>query len=469
MRPHAWSALPEVVSIRSAQQLIIASLDMTPTLSALIDIRQSVHHALKRTAGRIRRNQSKATFIAVTGSSAKTTTTALLSHILSGMAPTIAQVEGNSFPSTWKTFGFLRKEHDYAVLEIGTSKPGEIAALANIIRPDVGIVTLVGLDHYTAFRGKDAIAKEKASLVAALPATGLAILNADDPHVRAMSDLARARVVTFGTSDADYNCAKILRTDPGRFAFVLAFRGRELILQTNLTGSHNRVGVSAAVACALELGVPDEIIRQRVASFQPVFGRCTVHKIENGPVFILDTVKAPYESIQLSLDVLRGCTAPRRRVIIGQISDFAGNPAAKYRNAYRGALAGADQVIFIGDNAHRSTATAEDIKSGRFMEFRDVQQLSIHIKSTAIPGEVILVKSAGVLHLERLMLDWQGTVACWPTQCRRRAGCIKCGLHGQPFAAHKGKRIKPQTFVQRLATRSRDFSEALRVRLRTHA
>ena len=442
---------------------------MTLKLSAARKVRRSLRQTIKRTYGRIRRNHSKATFIAVTGSSAKTTTTALLSHILSGVAPIVAQVEGNSFQTTWKTLGFLRKEHDYAVLEIGTSKPGEIAGLANIIRPHIGIVTLVGLDHYSAFRGKDAVAKEKSSLVAALPATGLAILNADDPHVRTMANLTQARVVTFGTKDADYTSAKVLRADPGQLTFALAFRGRELILETNLTGSHNRVGVSAAVACALELGVPEGIIRERVASFQPVFGRCTVHKIENGPTFILDTVKAPNDSIQLTLDILRGCTAPRRRVIIGQISDYTGYRDAKYRNAYRGAREVADQVMFIGDNAHRSKASAEDIKSKRFMEFHDVEKLSAHIKATAIPGEIILVKGTRTQHLDRLMLDWQTSVACWPLKCRQRIGCTKCGLYEKSYETHKGYRIRRSKLGQRFAEHTRDFTASLRIRRGTQA
>lgn len=442
---------------------------MTLKLSAARKVRRSLRQTIKRTYGRIRRNHSKATFIAVTGSSAKTTTTALLSHILSGVAPIVAQVEGNSFQTTWKTLGFLRKEHDYAVLEIGTSKPGEIAGLANIIRPHIGIVTLVGLDHYSAFRGKDAVAKEKSSLVAALPATGLAILNADDPHVRAMADLTQARVVTFGTKDADYTSAKVLRADPGQLTFALAFRGRELILQTKMTGIHNRVGVSAAVACALELGVPDDIIRQRVASFQPVFGRCTVHEIQNGPTFILDTIKAPNESIQLTLDVLKECSATRRRIIIGHISDYAGNPGRKYRNAYRGARDIADQVIFIGDNAHRSTASAEDIDSGKFMEFRDVKRLSEYIKATAIPGEVILIKSANNLHLDRIMLDWKTEVACWTTHCGKTTGCIKCGLFRTPYDSHKGRGNKSPSLGQRFAEQTREFTAALRIRRRTQA
>ncbi len=442
---------------------------MTLKLSAARKVRRSLRYALKRAYGRIRRHHSRATFIAVTGSSAKTTTTALLSHILSGVAPIVAQVEGNSFKTTWKTLGFLRRTHDYAVLEIGTSKPGEIAALANIIRPDVGIVTLVGLDHYSAFRGKEAIAKEKSSLISALPPTGLAILNADDPHVRAMADLTHARVITFGSNDADYNNAKVLRSDPGHLTFALAFRGRELILQTNMTGLHNRLAVSAAVACALELGIPEDIIRQRVASFQPLFGRCTVHEIQNGPTFILDTIKAPNESIQMTLDVLKECSATRRRIIIGHISDYAGNAARKYRDAYRSARDIADQVIFIGDNAHRSTASAEEIDSGKFMEFRDVKRLSAYIKATAIPGEVILIKSANNLHLDRIMLDWKTQVACWTTHCGKTVSCMKCGLYGQPYELHKGSRIKRPQLAQRFAEHTRDFAAALRIRRRTQA
>jgi UDP-N-acetylmuramoyl-tripeptide--D-alanyl-D-alanine ligase len=404
--------------------------------------RRALKNELRRNYARFKRSRSKATFVAVTGSSAKTTTVALLSHILSGTAKVKTQAGDNGLLSTLQTLGNVRREHDYVVCEIGAAGPGTLKPIFDLIKPSVGIVTLVGLEHYTAFRSKEAVAKEKGALVEVLPQSGLAILNKDDARVLAMQDLTKARVVTFGQSEADYSNDELISTALGGLAFMLTHRDRQIRLETRLTGAHNRLAVSAAAACALELGVSEDTVIERVASFEPVFGRLSIHAIDGGPTFILDTAKAPYHSITLSIEVLRDCIAPRKRFVLGQLADFAGNPNPKYRDTYRAARDVADQVIFVGGNSHRSKATREEIEAGKFIAFSTAEELSKYIKSTAIAGEVILLKSSKNLHLERVALDWTTDVKCWSDACGVAWGCLDCGLYNTSFAEHRGKAAK---------------------------
>ncbi len=407
----------------------------------LREARSGLKRIRRREKARLMRLRSDAKFIAVTGSSGKTTTVALLSHILSAVAKTRTQVNANLPNTTWRTLAELRQP-EYVVMEIGTSKPGNIRTAARVARPHVGIVTMVGLEHLTAFRSKEAVAREKSALVESLPAKGIAILNADDPNVAAMTDRTKARIITFGKETADYTFSDVRSDGPGRLSFTLNYSNGCLPLKTQLTGAHNAMPVSAAAACALELGVPEAVVAERVASYKAYFGRLSVHHVENGPTFILDTVKAPYGTLLLALDVLRECTAPRRRFVLGTISDYVGNPRPKYRDTYREALKFADQVIFVGDHCRKSRATEEEIAAGKFMGFPNVRDASHYIRETAVPGEIILVKSSRNLHLERLMFDCIADVQCWPNVCGVDNECLGCGLYTKPFHEHGGRAPK---------------------------
>jgi UDP-N-acetylmuramoyl-tripeptide--D-alanyl-D-alanine ligase len=308
--------------------------------------------------------------------------------------------------------------------------------MLDLLRPSVGVVTLVGLEHYSAFRTLDAVAEEKSKLVKALPNNGLAILNHDDPRVLAMASGTRARVVTFGSSSRDYRITRTEAAAPGALTVTIAYGGETTEIKTKLTGAHNSLAVAAAFAAAHQLGVSASLIKERLENFEPVFGRCSAHFLENGPVFIVDTCKAPYYSIYLPIKMMEDFRAPRRRIVIGQISD-AGNTNPKYRDVYRASRLVADQVIFVGDNAHRSKATAEEIASRRFVEKRSVEEAARFVKETAIPGEIILLKSAPNLHLERIFLNFDNKIRCWEAACGKRRLCPGCGLYGVPFAQHK--------------------------------
>ena len=399
---------------------------------------KQARHGLKALHARFKRSRSRATFIAVTGSSGKTTTVSLLTHILSADFKVRTQVLRNGFHNMVTTLRRLTKDDQFVVLELATGGPGQLDKVTKLVKPDISIVTLVALEHYTAFRAIEAVAKEKGMIVRALPESGLAILNADDPNVRAMSASTKARVALFGATAGDYEVGGVRISAQGALSLTLRHGSRSIALHTQLIGAHNWLAVSAAVTCALEVGVSPETIADRVASFQPIAQRLSVHKIAGGPTFILDG-KAPYHSILLPLETLGGMTAPRKRFVLGNISDYPGNPIAKYRRAYHAARAVADEVIMVGTAARTVRPLPEDLQRGTFHAFESVEAASAYLKETAQAGEVILVKSAQNLHLERLMLEQAEGVRCWANECGNKPSCFDCRLYRKPFSEHSGK------------------------------
>jgi UDP-N-acetylmuramoyl-tripeptide--D-alanyl-D-alanine ligase len=384
-----------------------------------------------------RRQRSKASFIGITGSSGKSTMAALLAHILEGHGSVRAQVNYNLIQNLFATLRGLPETLDYAVIEAAAIDRGQLREMAGLLQPDVAIVTLVGLEHYSAFRSREAVAEEKGTLVEAVRPGGLVLLNADDARVAGMRQRTRERVLTYGrNAEADYRAVSVQTRFPGSLAVEIAWRGGRLSLETGLVGDHFWLSVTAAAAAALELGVPAETIAMRAASFRGVPARCQPYGIDGGPQFIIDSFKAPHETLGLAFDILKTVEAPRRRILLGQISDFAGNPKPKYRDAYRAARAVSDEVIFVGDHAHRSQASDEDIRAGRFFRFSGVREAYEHVRATAVPGEVILLKSSRKLHLERVALAFDRDVRCWEPDCGNVMDCITCGLFEHPFEEH---------------------------------
>ncbi len=389
------------------------------------------------------RRRSKATFIGVTGSSAKSTTTALISHILSGVAPVRTQVASNTFRYHIRSLQTAPPDNGYFVSELGATVPGSLQQMIDVIRPTVGVVTLVALEHKSAFRTCEAVAEEKRKLVEALPASGLAILNHDDPRVAAMAERTKARTVTFGQTGGTYVVSNIRCQTPETLGLTITHRDHAFEIASRLTGAHNSLTVAAAFACTHQLGIAPAIIVERIASFAPMFGRCSVHRAKGGPVFIVDS-KAPNYSINLAFDMLAEFSAPRKRIVIGHISEGSGSDRT-YRNVYRAARSVADQVIFVGEHSHRSKATAEEIADGSFVRFETVRDAAAFLKASAIQDEIILLKSTKKLHLERLMLTFFTTVRCWQDVCGGSSTCVAtygggCTLYETPFEQHKALR-----------------------------
>lgn len=432
---------PSLESVRNLARVPASALRVARARSKKL-IRET-DNRIRKWRAMLGRKRSGATFIAVTGSSAKGTTAALISHILGEVAPVGAQIGNNSYRSHEASLQSVPHVR-FFISETSSRGPGTLQPILDIVRPTVGVVTLVALEHKSAFRSIEAVAEEKQKLIEALPADGLAVLNHDDERVACMSSRTRARTVTFGKAGGDYVVSNVRCERPEALSLTITHGGEAFDLTTSLTGSHFSVPVAAAFACTHQLGIPAATIISRIASFTTTFARCSVHRVENGPVIINDASKAPYHSIQLALDMLAGFQAPRKRIVLGNISDSARSDRI-YAKIYRAARAVADQVVFIGEHSHRARATAEEIADGRFVRFDTVKEAADFLQDSAIANEIILVKGAGRLHLERLVMMFFAPVRCWEDACGRRTHCIAisgrgCSLYKIPFEQHKAAR-----------------------------
>jgi len=380
-----------------------------------------------------RRRNRHTKYIAVTGSSAKTTTCSLLVHILRSHAPTAGRIVHNTMPTIAPFIRTVDESSDFAVIETGINGPDRMLHLARLIQPHVGVITMIELEHRTRMPSTDVVAAEKGILIEQLASDGIALLNADDEKTDGIAARARGKVVTFGEDKpADYQAMAVSADFPERLSLTIKGPKFEVDLQTQLVGKHYWLPVTAAVACACHLGVPAETITRQVASFVSPLGRCSVMKLPNDRIVLADTYKAAQHSLHQAFDMIRSASAVHKRIVLGQLSDTTGSSATAYRRAYRLAREAADEVIFVGEHAHRHNASPDDIANGRIRDFREVREVADYLRETAIDGELILLKSNAKLHLERAALAQMETVRCWEKNCEFATDCSMCEFYENP-------------------------------------
>lgn len=423
--------------------------------AAIRHVRTTGFFALKlRYAAARRRRLRNMRVVGITGSSGKSTTTALLSHILSARHRVAFNRLENYINNVVRLLRTVPKDTEFAVIEVAAGAEPKIEKTAGLIGPDVAVVTMVRLEHYKAFRTTEAVAHEKGHLVAALKKDGLALLNFDDPLVMRMAERTQARVVTFGRDpDADYVAEDVHSSLDNGLTMTVRGRGKRVTLSLRLYGEYFYLPVLAAATCALELGVTEAEIEERLAAFEGYSNRCGVIRIPGGPVFVVDTAKSPAHSVTLPMDLIAGAPAIRKTIVLGQISDYSGDPRRTYKRAARHAAGIADRVILTGPYSHKARLSEAEA-AGKVFEIPEVHDVAEFLKRTALPGEIILLKSAQNIHLERAYLAFRQEVLCHVAECGRSSGCVGCGLAGVPFSEHPRRERERRRLIERLRAKA---------------
>lgn len=372
------------------------------------------------------------TYIGVTGSCAKTTTTRLIGTVLEA-AGRVRTKDDNGISNVSRnvlSVGFLTR---FCVQEIAGDRPGRIKTQTRILRPQIGVVTNVGSDHYKNYRSLEATAKEKSRLVEDLPKRGIAILNADDPNVRSMASRTRARVVTFGLSpDADVRATGISSNWPNHLALTVICGNESQHLQTRLVGEFWSTAVLAAVACGVACGLDLKTCATAIESVEPKFGRYSVHQVPGGPIFVLD-YKAPVWTIPHCFAFLAAAGAPRKTIVFGTLSDYPGSASKRYRRVAREALSVADRVVFVGPHSGYIGKLRQGEIGDKLFAFQTVYEADAYFKEHALPDELTVLRgSPFVDHLERIMLSQFGPVVCWKERCGKKLACPQCGDYARP-------------------------------------
>jgi UDP-N-acetylmuramoyl-tripeptide--D-alanyl-D-alanine ligase len=359
--------------------------------------------ALQRLAG-YWRDRHPARVVGVTGSVGKTTTKDLIATVL-GRRHQVLCSEGNYNNEIGLPLTLLRldERHEYVVAEMGMYDLGDIALLARLARPQVGVVTNVHPVHLERARTLERIAQAKAELPAALPPApeGCAVLNHDDPRVRAMAEQTRARVLTYGLQpDADVRATNVRSRGLEGMRFTLGHGKTSRAVALPLLGVHNVYTALAAAAVALAEGLPwSEIVAGLEAPGGPA--RLIVRHGANGVTLLDDTYNASPASVLAALSVL--AEAPGRRVaVLGDMFELGAEEEAGHRAIGRGAASTSQLLVTVGE---RAQLAAEEARSAglapeRVLSAPDAGAAIPLLRANLRPGDVVLVKGSRGMHME---------------------------------------------------------------------
>ncbi len=343
---------------------------------------------------------STATVVALTGSQGKTSVKDLLAHVLAGSGPTVAPVGSfNNELGVPLTVLKLDEHTRYVVAEMGARGVGHIAVLCDIAPPSIGIVLNVGTAHLGEFGSPEAIARAKGELVEALPVSGTAVLNADDPRVLEMRSRTAAGVLTFGVT-GDVRLGGVQIDMAGEPHFVLEHLDRDVDVHVPQVGAHHAINAAAAAAGAIAAGLDLVDIGARLSSASPTSPMRMARAVrDDGLLVVNDAYNANPESMTASLRAVAALPRGRHVAVLGEMLEL-GDAADEAHRAI-GRLArdlGYDRVIVVGDGAAAIADGAGDIAES----VADVDVAISTLSAWLSADDVVVVKASRGCRLERV-------------------------------------------------------------------
>jgi UDP-N-acetylmuramoyl-tripeptide--D-alanyl-D-alanine ligase len=337
--------------------------------------------------------------VGVTGSAGKTTTKDVIAEMLATEMKT-AKTVGNLNNHVGVPLSLLRLDENarVAVIEMGMNHAGEIRDLAAIAQPQVGVVTNVGTAHIEAFDSIEGIAAAKRELIDALPESGTAVLNADDPRVKAM---ARTNTILYGLStDADIRAEDVEQSNDG-----VKFRVGATRFTTSLHGQHSVSNILAGLAVAQVYGIAPQRLVGAVKNLTPgkMRGERFVHR---GIVVYNDCYNSNPDAARAMLDLLRATPARRRIAVLGEMLELGRWAEPLHRDVGSYAVGqGIDVLVGIRGAAWSLTDAAKlaGLSAGAALFFDEPADAGRAVKAIAQPGDAILFKGSRGVHVEKAL------------------------------------------------------------------
>jgi UDP-N-acetylmuramoyl-tripeptide--D-alanyl-D-alanine ligase len=370
--------------------------------------------------------------IVVTGTYGKTTTQRAITVAL-GMDPD--RVEKASFRSgVAKNLLLTPPWQRFAPFEVGIIAPGQMIEYAGMMQPDIVVVNSIGTEHQRAFKTLESTRNEKAKLLTGITPHGVAVLNGDDPNVLWMRETTTRRVITYGFNEGN----EVRATDwqmiwPEGSRLQVYLNGMTYHVRTRLHGRHMAYPVLAALAVVYSTRGDMDAAVTALERLTPARGRMNVVELPNGARIIQDDYKSSLETIETALDFLRSILAPRRLIVLGNITESPNPQRQVYRMMGHRFAQFADFAFLLGsmDQGYASGAAAAGMPRERIFKFHnDLRQAIEVLRKTLQPGDVLAVKGRLDDHLERITLALSGRkIRCWRTKCRSRAyRCDNCPM-----------------------------------------
>jgi UDP-N-acetylmuramoyl-tripeptide--D-alanyl-D-alanine ligase len=341
------------------------------------------------------------TIVGLTGSSGKTTTKDYIGQLLARLGPTIAPA-GSLNNELGFPYTVLRatEQTRFLVLEMGARGIGHIRYLCEIARPRLGVVLNIGAAHIGEFGSVEGTARAKGELVEALPATGVAVLNADDPLVAGMAPRTGARVLLTGESaDAAVRATEVTLDEGGRPAYTIGFAGRMEKVRLGVAGRHQVANTLAAAGVALSLGMTLDEVAKALGEVGIVSSRrMDVFVRPDGVTVIDDSYNANPSSTAAALNALATMRADGRRVaVLGYMAELGEHERAGHEEVGRlAAELGVDRLVAVVGNARPildGAATVEGWTGEAIFAADQAAALEI-VRGDLRAGDVVLVKGS---------------------------------------------------------------------------
>jgi len=353
--------------------------------------------------------------IVIAGSLGKTTTTRAVWTALEGTSPDSLHQEENSF--TWVAWSLVQQlwRKGRAILEVGIGAPRQMGQYARALRPNVVVMTAIASDHLRKFRDLEHLWQEKSLIVSSLPATAIAILNADDPGVMRMTPLIRSRIVTFGFHpDSDVSISIRQLSSTGSVAEVVTPAGA-ITIECGLLGEHLVRVLAAAVAVGWIEGVPLAEMQQRLAGFQATPGRMQPFPLPGRGLALCDDFKGGLETFQSALASFARLPAPRRLAVLGSIYYPPEPRAEAYADLARRAAACTAHLVLVGpDGGYYADELRRLPDAPSFDLVETVEEAANRLEGMLRLDDLLLIKGRGEQKLARIALQ----LAQIPVGCR---------------------------------------------------
>ena len=361
------------------------------------------------------RSRTDAALIAITGSNGKTTTRQMTAEVVAQKFSTLATIENyNNQIGVPLTLLRLTPEHAWAVVELGTNSPGEIARLAQICSPDIGVITNIGPAHLEGLGSLDGVMREKEQLIDHLKTGGRAVLNTDDRRVNKIANRTGKDVLLFGLSKNAGIRATAVKEKVGGISFSLDLPRESLTVDLKVPGQFMVINALAAAAVGHLLELSAAEIKSGLEKFKPAWGRMNIFKTANGIHIIDDTYNANPDSMQAAITTLKALRANNRSVFVaGDMLELGARTESLHKQVGAWvAVANIDKLLITGKFANAVVSGAVDAKMKRddiFSGSRD--EILDALKDSLRPGDWVLIKGSRGARMDTIvegLKEWAG-------------------------------------------------------------
>jgi len=359
--------------------------------------------------GRAARARSSARIAALTGSVGKTGTKEALRLALSMQAPTHASAAShNNHWGVPLSLARAPRHTVYALYELGMNAPGEIAALARLVRPHVAMITAVEAAHLGFFPSVEAIAEAKGEIFSGLEPGGSAVLNADSPHFARLKQMAEAagcaQVIGFGAAAAATARLRETHADPEGTDVLMTLDRREIEFRIGAPGRHWVSNALGVIACAAALGADPERAARALADFRPLAGRGQQHRLAlpNGPITLIDeSYNANPASMRAALQVL-GAASGRRLAALGDMLELGEHAPRLHAGLADTIVAcGVDRVYTAGPAMRHLHDALDAARRGAHVD--DAAALLPVLDDELRRGDTLLIKGSLGMRMGRIV------------------------------------------------------------------